>query len=400
MPRKSPARLMFTSRWIRWALCRKLSQWMPSLGRALNFPLKTSFAGDFANAVLEDEEQELSFEPGDLGEAQRILLPAMANDAGDTSSYPSGRTRLRSLLFRLDHCVVTGHTMMVLDRSGASVMKMWTGDSNWNEAKPTLLRRRQAPSGAFYTLTCNGHFFHFFANDIIPLLYFLRRYGNEIGPLHIVTKAGFPPFIQQTLSAICSAYKNVTILEIEKTERLMDVSALWLWRCADAREWMPVTRGEADELGLLLSTHHQLPVATAPEQLLFVSRGNTRLRRLVNEAELMAALMDFDFEFFLPKSNDHGSQIEAFRSARIVVAVHGAALTNLLFCQPGALVIELFPSNHIKSTYCWLAMRLGLRYRAVIGFSGDYLQAFSIKVPLVIAEVEAELESNDGATLP
>jgi len=391
---------MFTSRWIRWALCRKLSQWMPGLGRAFNFPLKTSFAGDFANAVLEDEEQELAFEPDGLEAARSILLAAMANDAGDTSTYPSGRTRLRSMLFRIDHCVVTGHTMMVMDRSGASVIKLWAGDSNWNEAKPTLLRRRQAPSGTFYTLTCNGHFFHFFANDVIPLLYFLRRHSNEIGPLHIVTKSSYPPFVQQTLSAICSAYKNVTILEIEKTERLVDVSALWLSRYPDTREWMPVTRGEADELGLLLSTHHQLPEATAPEQLLFVSRGNTRLRRLVNEAELMAALMEFDFEFFLPKSNDHGSQIEAFRSARIVVAVHGAALTNLLFCQPGALVIELFPSNHIKSTYCWLAMRLGLRYRAVIGFSGDYLQAFSIKVPLVIAEVEAELEHNDRTTLP
>jgi len=400
MPRKSPARLMLTSRWIRWALFRKLSQWMPSLGRAFNFPLKASFAGDYATAVLEDEVQELAFEPDAHEEARKILLPAMANDAGDTSTYPSGRTTLRSMLFRVDHCVVTGHTMMVLDRSGASVMKPWPGASNWNEAKPTLLKRRQAPAGAIYALTCNGHFFHFFANDIIPLLYFLRRYGDEIGQLHIITKPGFPPFIQQTLSAICSAYKNVTILEIEKTERLMDSSALWLWREPAAREWMPVTRGEADELSLLLSGHHQLPLATAPEQLLFVSRGNTRLRRLVNEAELMAALLDFDFEFFLPKSNDHGSQIEAFRSARVVVAVHGAALTNLLFCQPGALVIELFPSNHVKSTYCWLAMRLGLRYRAVIGFSGDYLQAFSIRIPLVIAEVEAELANEDSASHP
>ena len=163
---------------------------------------------------------------------------------------------------------------------------------------------------------------------------------------------------------------------------------------------MPVTRSEADELARLLSERHKLPTATAPEQLLFVSRGAIPLRRLVNEAELMADLLDFDFEFFLPKSDDHASQIEAFRSARIVVAVHGAALTNLLFCQPGALVIELFPSNHIKSTYCWLAMRLGLRYRAVIGFSGDHLQAFSIKIPLVIAEVEAELENNNGDTGP
>ena len=398
MPRKSTARTMFTGRWIRWTLCRKLFQWIPRLGRAFNFPLKTSFAGDFAQEVLENEEQELAFTPDDLEQAQRILLPAMANDAGDTSTYPSGRTRLRSMLFKIDHCIVTGHTMMVLDRTGASVMKLGPGASTWNDAKPKLLKRREAPSGSFYTLGCNGHFFHFFANDVIPLLHFLRLYGAQIGPLHIVTKSGFPPFIQQTLRAICATFKNVEILELGSSERLVDVNALWLLRYPDNKEWMPVTPDEADDLGHLLSEFYQLPPATAPDQLLFVSRGDARLRRLVNEAELMAELTDLNFEFFYPKSGDHASQIQAFRSARIIVAVHGAALTNLLFCQPGALVIELFPSNHIKSTYCWLAMRLGLRYRAVIGFSGDYLQAFSVKVPLVVAEVEAELENNDRTT--
>ena len=399
MPRKSPVRLMFTSRWIRWALCRKLFQWTPNLGRAFNFPLKTSFAGDLATEVLENEDQELAFAPDDLEQARRVLLPAMANDAGDTSTYPSGRTRLRSMCFRVDQCIVAGHTMMVLDQSGASILKLWNGFSNWNEAKPTRLKRRAAPPGTFYTLTGNGHFFHFFANDIIPLLYFLRRHGSEMGQLHIVTNSGFPPFIQQTLHALCSAYANVEVLELNKTERLVDVSALWLSRCPDTREWMPVTRDEADELCTLLSHFYQLPLAQAADQMLFVSRGDARLRRLVNEADLVAELMDLDFEFFLPKSSDHRSQIEAFRSARIIVAVHGAALTNLLFCQPGALVIELFPSNHIKSTYCWLAMRMGLRYRAVIGFSGDYLQAFSVKVPLVIAEVEAEFENNNRSAL-
>ena len=114
----------------------------------------------------------------------------------------------------------------------------------------------------------------------------------------------------------------------------------------------------------------------------------------------MAELMDFDFDLFFPKSDDHKSQIEAFRSARIVISVHGAGLTNLLFCQPGTLVIELLPSNHIKSAYCWLAMRLGLRYRAVICFSGDDQEAFAAKIPLVVAELEAELGSPYESSQP
>ena len=400
MPRKSHLRLMFTSRWIRWALFRQICKWIPALGRGLNFPLKTSFVGDFAQSVIEDEVQELAFAPEDLETAQRILLPAMINDAGETSTYPTGRTPLRSVLYRVDHCIVTGNTMMVIDESGSSVLKLWPGDANWNEAKPAILKRRKAPPGPFYTVTSNCHFYHFFDSDVIPLLYFLRKYGAEIGPMTIVTKSSYPPYVDHTLRAICSTYQNIDILEIDRTERLMDVSALWLARYPHSLEWMPVTRDEANDLGQLLSAYYQLPPSAAPDRLLFVSRGDARLRRLVNEAELMAELLDYDFEFFLPKSNDHKSQIEAFRSARIIISVHGAGLTNLLFCQPGALVIELFASNHIKSTYCWLATRLGLRYRAVVGFSGDYMQAFSVKIPLVIAEVEAELENNDRTAIP
>ena len=296
MPRKSQARLMFTSRWIRWALCRKLCQWWPSLGHTLNFPLQAAFAGGFADAVLEDETQELAFAADDLEQAKAVLMSAAANDCGDVSTYASGSSTLRSFLFRIDHCIVSGHTMTVLDRTGGTVLALGTGSANWNEAKPTLLKRRAAPEGSFFTLTGNGHFYHFFANDVIPLLYFLRR--------------------------------------------------------------------------------------------------------LDNEAELVAELIELGFEFFVPKAEDHRAQIEAFRSARIVVAVHGAALTNLLFCQPGTLVVELFPSNHVKSTYCWLALRLGLRYRAVTGFWGDYLQGFPVKVGDVLALVEAELEDHDHTSLP
>jgi len=71
--------------------------------------------------------------------------------------------------------------------------------------------------------------------------------------------------------------------------------------------------------------------------------------------------------------------------------VHGEALTNLLFCQPGTLVIELFPLNYIKSDFCWLALRLGLRYQPILGFLGDDWQTFYIKPRDVRAAVEAEL---------
>ncbi len=67
-----------------------------------------------------------------------------------------------------------------------------------------------------------------------------------------------------------------------------------------------------------------------------------------------------------------------FGEAEIIVAAHGAGLTNLLFARPGATVLELFPEDCVKSSYLWLATRMGLNYRAVLGEPGQSKQAFSI----------------------
>ncbi len=46
------------------------------------------------------------------------------------------------------------------------------------------------------------------------------------------------------------------------------------------------------------------------------------------------------------------------------MAPHGAALTNILFCNPGATLIELF-QEHENMTYAYLSQILGMRYKGI-----------------------------------
>ena len=125
-----------------------------------------------------------------------------------------------------------------------------------------------------------------------------------------------------------------------------------------------------------------------------MTRGSARLRRLINEQAVVAALDAAGFETFEPASGNHREQVETFRNADVVVAVHGAALTNLMFCRPGTLVVELFAEDHVKSTYLWLAHRLGLHHVAVVGTPGDLNQGFSISAQDVVDAVAATVATN------
>lgn len=55
---------------------------------------------------------------------------------------------------------------------------------------------------------------------------------------------------------------------------------------------------------------------------------------------------------------------DLFANAKIVIAPHGAGLTNLIFCKPGTKVLEIFQS-HEDDTYCYLAQVLGLDYHCL-----------------------------------
>lgn len=92
---------------------------------------------------------------------------------------------------------------------------------------------------------------------------------------------------------------------------------------------------------------------------IYVTRGDRpNTRRLVREAELLALLEPRGFVSVNPGQLSAQEQIDVFAAAEVVVAPHGAALTNLLFVSPGTRVLELFASNYVNS--CFWAITQGI----------------------------------------
>lgn len=98
---------------------------------------------------------------------------------------------------------------------------------------------------------------------------------------------------------------------------------------------------------------------------IYIMRKNRR--KLTNEDEILQILKKYGFEILSTESMSVQEQIIIFHSAKIIISAHGAGLANLIFCQPGTKVIELFAPTYIENHY-WLISRLmNLDYRFIIG---------------------------------
>jgi capsular polysaccharide biosynthesis protein len=105
---------------------------------------------------------------------------------------------------------------------------------------------------------------------------------------------------------------------------------------------------------------------------IYVTRGRSAHNRSVrNEAEVLTVLGERGFVAVDPAGLPVLEQIRAFASAPLIVAPHGAALTNLVFAAPGAAAIELFPAGCLLPDFGRLAAGVpGLRYRYLSAVGG------------------------------
>lgn len=103
------------------------------------------------------------------------------------------------------------------------------------------------------------------------------------------------------------------------------------------------------------------------ETKFFIDRPDAYGRRILNGTVLREALVKHGVECINPAILPFCEQVTLFSQAKLIIAVHGSALANIVFCQPGTVVVELFPANHIGSTFYAVAARLGLRHHSIIG---------------------------------
>jgi len=102
--------------------------------------------------------------------------------------------------------------------------------------------------------------------------------------------------------------------------------------------------------------------AEKPHRRIYISRAKAQRRKLLNENDVWPILEKLGFELVFMEELSFSAQIETMQQAEIVVAPHGAAITNVLFCNPGTHVVEIADLSFPNPNFYALASAMGHHY--------------------------------------
>lgn len=202
---------------------------------------------------------------------------------------------------------------------------------------------------------------------------------------------------QRELLALAGLPRAITLRPVGPTETLRVETLLLPWGLHGVFDYHPVINRFFDTV----LANHPVDGRDRIERLYVDRRGGTQ-RRLVNEEAIVTALTALGFVAVRLEDLPVAAQINLFRQATIIVAPHGAGLTNIGFASPGCIVIELMMDAYVNWCFRRLAAIRKLAYDCVIGTAhrpwaeldpGFHRSVWEISVDDVVRTIERAVEA-------
>ncbi len=102
----------------------------------------------------------------------------------------------------------------------------------------------------------------------------------------------------------------------------------------------------------------------------FYIRRSGKPRGVANETEVIQFFGERGWAIIDTETLSFRQQILLFSQAEAFCTIHGAAMTNLVWCKPGCHAIEMFASNFVNGCYEGIAAYVDTHYLPLI-FEGD-----------------------------
>lgn len=200
-----------------------------------------------------------------------------------------------------------------------------------------------------------GNYFHWMFN-VLPKFDVLRRSGIDLSCVEkYAIYRSDRPFIQETLNILGVAGSKIIQScnhpHIKAKSLIVPSPIVHI----PSKQNCDFLRSQFLPESSIECKNHQ------PERI-FITRQEAAYRHILNEEELITCLKRFDIHPVRLETLSVLEQAALFSQAKVVVAPHGAGLTNLVFCQPGTKVIEIFPRDYVVAVYHLISNHCGLQY--------------------------------------
>lgn len=231
-------------------------------------------------------------------------------------------------------------------------------------------------------------YFHWIT-DTLPRLLFLLKSRPDCIPMIPSDKK--LSFIEKSLLPF--RFRKVVFLE--KDEYIFTKRLLLINHTASTGNY---NEEMIREIRKLFRFHFE-PTNSQNFDKIYVSRSKSGRRRVINELAVSTLLNEYGFVTLHFEDFSFEEQIKMASQAKVLIGLHGAGLTNMIFMAEQASVLEFRPEND-DSNLCYyaLASALHLKYYYQFGQSPikvDYNDDVEIDLVLLRENVELMVKKND-----
>lgn len=229
------------------------------------------------------------------------------------------------------------------------------------QIKASLLKGNAAIIG-----TAGANVYYHWMLDILPRLGLISKMIPLSSIDHFITGFNCLPFQNETLEKLGIG-----------VEKIIASNDNWNFHIKAETLFVPSLAGPLDQpdfyqVDFLRNLYKDSISDKQSFRKIYISRKKVGRREIINEDELITYLSKYHFEIVHCEEMKVAEQVNLFSEASVIICSHGSALTNLVFCKPHTIVIDIFNPSHINPCFWFISNILDLEYHFILGESKSF----------------------------
>lgn len=237
-------------------------------------------------------------------------------------------------------------------------------------------KKARLPKAILFDGSMGINYFHFIS-DVLHKIYLLEDFIKLDCPILVGSAVWPKPFFQFLIQNT-----ELSNLNWQRIDQCVEVDELYISRPLPyGNEYWRRTKE------LFISADKSVA-----DKSIFINRTGTR--HITNFSSIKPILAKHGVGIVDPGSSSMQEQAELFHSATRIIGIHGAGMTNTMFCDSERTkVLELCSNNRIGTQYYWLCTALGIDWDMMLGSQANPDQSFEINPELFEKRLESFLAS-------